>query len=68
MVKLDYDVGSHKDEKLFIQVVSTLDLCLLKKEIKRILQENYKKINISTHIEPIDKLKKNLMGKKVRSV
>ena len=66
LVKLDYDVSSHKDEQLLIQLVSFLDLVLLKKEVKAILQKNYKKINIRTHIELIDKILKNQMGKKIR--
>ena len=66
LVKLDYDVNSHKDEQLFIQVVSTLDVLLVKKVVKVILQENYKKINIRTHIEMANKITKNRMGKKIR--
>jgi len=67
LVKLDYEVNSHKDEQLSIYAVSSLDLGLLKKEVKLILQENYKKINIRTHVEIIDMLEKSLMGKKVRN-
>ena len=66
LVKLDYEVNSYKDEQLIIQVVSTLDLALLKQEIKVILQENYKKINIRTQIEIVYEISKNHMGKKIR--
>ena len=66
LVKLDYDVNSHKDEQLTVLLVSSLELALLKKEVKLILQDNYKKINIRTHIEIIDKISKNHMGKKIR--
>jgi acyl-coenzyme A synthetase/AMP-(fatty) acid ligase len=67
LVKLDYEVTSHKDEQLFIQVVSALDLALVKKEVKVILQENYRKINIRTHVETVNEISKNHMGKKVRN-
>jgi len=66
LVKLDYDVNSHKDEQLFIQVVSTWELALVKKVVKVILQENYKKINIRTHVEIVDVISRNHMGKKIR--
>jgi acyl-coenzyme A synthetase/AMP-(fatty) acid ligase len=66
LVKLDYEVSSQKDEQLFIQVLSTLDLALVKKEVKLILQENYRKINIRTQVEVVDEIFRNLMGKKVR--
>lgn len=66
LVRLDYDVNSHKDEQLAIQVLSTLNLDEVKKEIKNILQENYKKINIRTHVKIVDKILKNHMGKKIR--
>ena len=67
LVKLDYEVNSHKDEQLSIAVVSSLDLTLLKKEVKTILQENYKKINIRTHVEVVKEVSKNHMGKKIRT-
>lgn len=66
LVKLDYEVNTHKDEQLAIQLISTLNLSELKKEIKTILQENYKKINIRTTIKVVEKLEKSLMGKKLR--
>ena len=66
LVKLDYKIDSHKDEQLSIQVVTTLDLISLKKEVKTILQSNYKKINIRIYIEIVDKISKNHMGKKIR--
>ena len=66
LVKLDYDVNSHKDEQLHITLVSSFDLIQLKKEVKFILQQNYKKINIRTHIEKANKITKNHMGKKIR--
>ena len=66
LVKLDYEVNSHKDEQLSISIVSSLELTLLKKEVKTVLQEHYKKINIRTHVEVVDEILKNLMGKKVR--
>ncbi len=66
LVKLDYSVNSHKDEQLSIQIVSSLERIQLKKEVKLILQNNYKKINISTHIELVQNIAKNNMGKKIR--
>ena len=66
LVKLDYDVNSHKDEQLSIQIASSSDLTSLKKVVKTILQENYKKINIRTRVEIVDEVLKNHMGKKVR--
>ncbi len=53
-------------ELYFVQVVTTLDLISLKKEVKTILQSNYKKINIRIYIEIVDKISKNHMGKKIR--
>jgi acyl-coenzyme A synthetase/AMP-(fatty) acid ligase len=66
LVKLDYNVDSHKDEQLDITVVSNLESKELKKEIKIILQSNYKNINIRTHINVVDEILKNHMGKKIR--
>ena len=67
LVKLDYDVNSHKDEQLAITVVSHLELKELKQEVKNILQKNYKKINIRTHITIVEEISKNYMGKKIRN-
>ena len=66
LVKLDYNVESHKDEQLDISVVSKLELKALKKEIKSILQNNYKKINIRTQVKVVEEILKNQMGKKIR--
>lgn len=66
LVKLAYSVESHKDEQLEIIIVSTLPLATLKKEVKRILQENYKNINIRTTLKLVDRIAKNHMGKKIR--
>lgn len=66
LVKLSYSVTSHKDEKLDISIVSSLDLRELKKEVRRVLQENYKKINIKTVVSLVDHIDKNYMGKKLR--
>jgi acyl-coenzyme A synthetase/AMP-(fatty) acid ligase len=66
LVKLAYSVESHKDEQLDIMLVSTLSLGELRKEVKRILQENYKNINIRTTIQLVDEVAKNHMGKKFR--
>jgi acyl-coenzyme A synthetase/AMP-(fatty) acid ligase len=66
LVKLDYNVESHKDEQLNIVVVSALELKALKKEIKTILQNNYKKINIRSHVKVVEEILKNHMGKKIR--
>lgn len=66
LVKLSYDVDSYKDEQLEISVVSGMVLLDLKKVIKKILQENYKNINIRTTINLVESIEKNYMGKKRR--
>lgn len=66
LVKLDYDATSHKDEQLAIELLTTLNLSEAREAIKTILQENYRKINIRTHIEIVHKILKNHMGKKIR--
>jgi acyl-coenzyme A synthetase/AMP-(fatty) acid ligase len=66
LVKLSYGVASHKDEQLYIIIVSNLELIELKKIVKRVLQENYKKINIRSTVQSVDKIPKNHMGKKLR--
>jgi acyl-coenzyme A synthetase/AMP-(fatty) acid ligase len=66
LVKLAYSLNSHKDEQLSIKIVSRDELTLLKKEIRKILQREYKNINIKTHIEIVDEIKRNIMGKKIR--
>lgn len=66
LVKLDYNVETHKDEQLKLMLVSHYELVAVKKEIKSILQKNYKNINIRTQIEHVHTIPKNLMGKKIR--
>ena len=66
LVKLAYSVDSHKDEQLDIVIVSDLEIIALKQEVKRVLQYNYKNINIRTNLKKIDKIEKNHMGKKIR--
>jgi len=66
LVKLSYDVDSHKDEQLDILVVSDAELLELKKSVKQILQQNYKKINIRFGLKKIKSIAKNHMGKKLR--
>ena len=66
LVKLAYDMASHKDEQLDILLVSSIEIGELKKIIKNILQENYKKINIRFSLEKIEMIDKNHMGKKIR--
>ncbi len=66
LVKLAYSVDSYKDEQLDISIVSGVKLGELKKEVKRILQENYQKINFRVNIQHVDKIEKNHMDKKIR--
>ena len=70
LVKLAYDVDSYKDEQLEILVVSaikaTMEMTQLKKVIKKILQENYQKINIRFGLKRVETIAKNHMGKKLR--
>lgn len=66
LVKLDYNLKTHKDEQLKIMLVTHQELEVVKKEIKSILQNNYQNINIRTQIELVNTLPKNLMGKKIR--
>ena len=66
LVKLSYDVDSHKDEQLEILLVSLVEIKELKKVVKKILQENYKKINIRTTLQKVELIDKNHMGKKIR--
>ncbi|MCK4442706.1 MAG: AMP-binding protein, partial [Sulfurovaceae bacterium] len=66
LVKLAYSINSHKDEQLDISIESSINLATLKQEVKKILQYNYKNINIRTNIKQIDKIPKNHMGKKIR--
>ncbi len=70
LVKLAYDVDSYKDEQLEILVVSaiqaTIEMTQLKKVIKKILQENYQKINIRFGLKRVETIAKNHMGKKLR--
>lgn len=66
LVKLDYDVETHKDEQLKLVLVTQQELSVVKKEVKSILQKNYKNINIRTQIECVNTIPKNLMGKKIR--
>nr|WP_255494569.1 AMP-binding protein [Sulfurovum sp. bin170] len=66
LVKLAYDVNSHKDEQLEMNIVSRVELMKLKKEVKRILQDNYRNINIRAIVKLVDKIKRNHMGKKLR--
>ena len=66
LVKLTYDVDSHKDEQLEILVVSSIEIGELKKVVKKILQENYKKINIRFILKRVKLIPKNHMGKKLR--
>ena len=66
LVKLIYNVESHKDEQLEISIVAQVELIELKREVKQILQESYKNINIRTVVRLVDKIERNLMGKKIR--
>ena len=66
LVKLSYDVDSHKDEQLEVLLVSLVEIKELKKVVKKILQENYKKINIRTTLQKVELIDKNHMGKKIR--
>ena len=66
LVKLSYDVNAHKDEQLEISLVSSMEMVALNKIVKRILQENYKKINIRTTLQKVELIAKNHMGKKLR--
>ncbi len=66
LVKLAYDINSHKDEQLEISVVSLLGLIELKKEVKKILKNNYKNINIRANIKQVEDIPKNHMDKKIR--
>ncbi len=66
LVKLAYDVNSHKDEQLEILVLSAMDGIELKKVIKKTLQDNYKKINIRFGLKKVETIAKNHMGKKLR--
>ena len=66
LVKLAYDVDSHKDEQLEILVVSSVETVALKKVVKKILQENYKKINIRFGLKKVETIAQNHMGKKIR--
>lgn len=66
LVKLVYHVTSHKDEQLDISIVGSPNLGDLKKEVKRILQYNYKHINMRTTITQVDTIEKNHMNKKLR--
>jgi len=66
LVKLVYHVASHKDEQLDISIVGSVNLDALKKEVKRILQYNYKNINMRTTITRVDAIAKNHMNKKLR--
>ncbi len=67
LVKLAYDIKSHKDEQLDIEVISSLDMQELKTIIQVILKENYKKINIRTNVKYVKEIVKNYMGKKIRN-
>jgi len=66
LVKLSYDVNAHKDEQLEILLVSSMEMVTLNKIVKRILQENYTKINIRTTLQKVELIAKNHMGKKLR--
>ncbi len=66
LVKLAYGVMIHKDEQLDICIQSTLSLVDLRKIVKKILQENYTKINIRTSIKCVESIATNYMGKKIR--
>jgi acyl-coenzyme A synthetase/AMP-(fatty) acid ligase len=66
LVTLIYNVESHKDEQLEISIVAQVELIELKREVKQILQESYKNINIRTVVRLVDKIERNLMGKKIR--
>jgi len=66
LVKLIYPADSHKDEQLDIAIVGSTKLDNLKKEVKRILQYNYKNINIRTAVTQVDNIEKNHMNKKIR--
>jgi acyl-coenzyme A synthetase/AMP-(fatty) acid ligase len=66
LVKLSYSVDSHKDEQLALSIVSSTELVKLKKEVKEILRENYKNINIKTAVKQVDNIAKTDTGKKIR--
>ena len=68
LVKLAYSINSHKDEQLNIEIVSFAKLIDLKKEVKIILQQNYKKINIKSNIKVVNNIAKNHIGKKIRKL
>ena len=66
LVKLSYDVASHKDEQLEILVVSSMELRELRGVVKKILQKNYKNINIRTTLQKVESIATNHIGKKLR--
>ena len=66
LIKLSYGLESHKDEQLNILIRSHLELKVLRQIVKKILQENYKKINIHSSVYIVDEIPKNNMGKKLR--
>ena len=66
LVKLSCNVNSHKDEQLDIFMISKIERVELKKVVKKILQENYKNINIRSNIILVEQISKNHMGKKIR--
>lgn len=67
LVKLSYGVDSHKDEQLDIFIESAIPLNALRQEVKKILQKNYKNINIRSRITIVEEIAKNYMGKKIRT-
>lgn len=66
LVKLSYNIDSYKDEQLDILLVSSMELSALKKVVKEILQENYKRINIRVNLKLVKELERSYMGKKIR--